>query len=120
MELIEHDDQFSPEEKKMSADIKKSCHLNLAATCLKVNDSKEARKACNKVSHVHIEQAVSSTDLLQLFVLSSADTMHSIAHAVTVAACYGIDIISFRTALFQMIHNCCAKCLADIAVSMNS
>lgn len=51
VELIEHDDQFSPEEKKLSADIKKSCNLNLAATYLKVNDSKEARKACNKVSH---------------------------------------------------------------------
>ena len=50
VELIENDDQFSPEEKKWSADIKKSCNLNLAATYLKVNDSKEARKACNKVS----------------------------------------------------------------------
>ncbi|KAL0047086.1 hypothetical protein WJX82_006178 [Trebouxia sp. C0006] len=49
VELIEHDDQFSAEEKKTSADIKKSCNLNLAATYLKVNDSQEARKACNKV-----------------------------------------------------------------------
>lgn len=49
VELIEHDDQFSAEEKKTSADIKKSCNLNLAATYLKVNDSQKARKACNKV-----------------------------------------------------------------------
>ena len=54
VELIEHDDQFSPEEKRQSADIKKSCNLNLAATYLKVNDSKEARKACNKVSHMPV------------------------------------------------------------------
>lgn len=52
VELIEHDDQFSAEEKKQSADIKKSCNLNLAATYLKINDSKEARKACSKVSHM--------------------------------------------------------------------
>lgn len=52
VELIEHDDQFSPEEKKLSADVKKSCNLNLAATYLKTSDSKEARKACNKVSHM--------------------------------------------------------------------
>ena len=50
VELIEHDDQFGLEEKKTSAEIKKSCNLNLAATYLKVKDSKEARKACNKVS----------------------------------------------------------------------
>ncbi|KAL3141268.1 hypothetical protein ABBQ38_003603 [Trebouxia sp. C0009 RCD-2024] len=49
MELIEHDDQFSSDEKKVSADMKKSCNLNLAATYLNINDSKEARKACNKV-----------------------------------------------------------------------
>ena len=54
VELIEHDDQFSTEEKKASADIKKSCNLNLAATHLKVNDSREARKACSKVSPHHI------------------------------------------------------------------
>ena len=52
VELIEHDDQFSSQEKKTSADIKKSCNLNLAATYLKVSDSKEARKACNKLSQV--------------------------------------------------------------------
>lgn len=50
VELIEHDDQFNAEEKKVSADIKKSCNLNLAATYLKAKDSKAARKACNKVS----------------------------------------------------------------------
>lgn len=49
VELIEHDDQFGLEEKKTSAEIKKSCNLNLAATYLKIKDSKEARKACNKV-----------------------------------------------------------------------
>ena len=54
VELIEHDDQFSPEEKKVSADIKKLCNLNLAATYLKVNDSKEARKACNKVCRLRL------------------------------------------------------------------
>ena len=49
MEFIEHDDQFSDQEKKQSSEIKKSCNLNLAAVHLKLHDSKEACRACNKV-----------------------------------------------------------------------
>lgn len=49
VELIEHDDQFSDQEKKQSSEIKKSCNLNLAAVHLKLHDSKEACRACNKV-----------------------------------------------------------------------
>ena len=53
VEFIEHDDQFSDPEKKQSSEIKKSCNLNLAAVHLKLNDSKEACRACNKVKPGH-------------------------------------------------------------------
>lgn len=49
VEFIEHDDQFSDQEKKQSSEIKKSCNLNLAAVHLKLNNVKEACRACNKV-----------------------------------------------------------------------
>ena len=49
VEFVEHDDQFSDQEKKESGEIKKLCNLNIAAVLLKLGDSKEARKTCSKV-----------------------------------------------------------------------
>ena len=47
--VCRHDDSFSAEEKRQSRDVKKSCHLNLAAAHLKLQRPVDARKAADKV-----------------------------------------------------------------------
>ncbi|PSC75187.1 peptidyl-prolyl cis-trans isomerase FKBP62-like [Micractinium conductrix] len=49
LQCIEHDDNFSSDEKKQARDVKKSCNLNLAAAHLKLNAPIAARKAADKV-----------------------------------------------------------------------
>ncbi|RRT81202.1 hypothetical protein GW17_00030630 [Ensete ventricosum] len=48
--LIEYDNSFSEEEKKLSTALKAICNLNNAACKLKLKDYKEAEKLCSKVS----------------------------------------------------------------------
>lgn len=76
VELIEHDDQFGEQEKKSSAEIKKSCNLNLAATYLKTKDSKEARKACNKV---HLPTTAPGSTAAALLHSMQSSTHHPVA-----------------------------------------
>eukprot|EP01024_Parvocaulis_polyphysoides_P007406 TRINITY_DN12201_c0_g1_i4.p1 TRINITY_DN12201_c0_g1~~TRINITY_DN12201_c0_g1_i4.p1 ORF type:complete len:537 (-),score=109.79 TRINITY_DN12201_c0_g1_i4:556-2166(-) len=49
IKLIDYDNSFSSEEQKDSREVRKSTQLNLAASCLKLNEFKEAVKNCDKV-----------------------------------------------------------------------
>eukprot|EP01026_Neomeris_dumetosa_P027847 TRINITY_DN225_c1_g1_i1.p1 TRINITY_DN225_c1_g1~~TRINITY_DN225_c1_g1_i1.p1 ORF type:complete len:578 (+),score=125.51 TRINITY_DN225_c1_g1_i1:85-1818(+) len=49
IKLIEYDSTFSPEEQADAKEVRKSTHLNLAASLLKLEQWKEALKNCDKV-----------------------------------------------------------------------
>ena len=55
MKPIEHDDQFSVEEKRRAREIKKGCNLNLAAAELKLGQHKAAVASCDKVSRLWVQ-----------------------------------------------------------------
>lgn len=55
MKPIEHDEQFSVEEKRRAREIKKGCNLNLAAAELKLGQHKAAVASCDKVSRFWVQ-----------------------------------------------------------------